>query len=56
VTPPFISPTEQHARIVALFLEAFERPCGCPLELREERDGLRCATCDRRFVAREAKR
>ena len=46
------SPTQQRAAIVAAFLEAFERPCGC--DLREERDGIRCSSCDKRFIVRGA--
>lgn len=42
------------ARILA-FVALAARSCSCPLELREERDGtLRCATCDRPFVAKVA--
>ena len=51
---PRSSPTVRHREIVAAFLEAFERPCGCPIDLRED-DGLRCSACDRRFVLRGAR-
>ena len=49
---PYASPTAQHLALTLAFLALAVRPCGCPLELREEREGLRCATCDRPFLTR----
>ena len=46
------SPTTRYREIVAAFLASFERPCGCPIDLRED-DGLRCSSCDALFVARD---
>lgn len=46
------SPTLQARAVAAAFLALVVRPCACPLELREEREGLRCAHCDRPVLAR----
>lgn len=48
-----VSPTVQHGALVAAFLARVTRPCAHdPTDLREEREGLRCAHCDRPFLAR----
>lgn len=48
------SPEVSGAKNRSAFERSIHRSCRCPLELREERGGLRCARCDAPIFARRS--